>query len=59
MSGIRTRGVCVTGTNVTNYTNTDMFSVKNPVRFSYFEYPFSRSEVYQSDHTVMDTPYLI
>ena len=28
MSGNRTRGVCVTGRNVTNYTNTDALSSK-------------------------------
>ena len=33
MSGNRTRGVCVTGRNVTNYTNTDMLSVKQPSTF--------------------------
>ena len=33
MSGNRTRGVCVTGRNVTNYTNTDMLSVKKPSTF--------------------------
>ena len=29
MSGNRTRGVCVTGRNVTNYTNTDLFLFQN------------------------------
>ena len=33
MSGNRTRGVCVTGRNVTNYTNTDMLSVKKRSTF--------------------------
>ena len=28
MSGNRTRGVCVTGRNVTNYTNTDLIVIK-------------------------------
>ena len=32
-SGNRTRGVCVTGRNVTNYTNTDILSVKQPSTF--------------------------
>ena len=32
-SGNRTRGVCVTGRNVTNYTNTDRLSVKKPSTF--------------------------
>ena len=32
-SGNRTRGVCVTGRNVTNYTNTDMLPVKKPSTF--------------------------
>ena len=33
MSGNRTRGVCVTGKNVTNYTKTDMLFIKKPRTF--------------------------
>ena len=33
MSVNRIRGVCVTGRNVTNYTNTDMLTVKKPRTF--------------------------
>ena len=39
MSGNRTRGVCVTGRNVTNYTNTDMLSVKKPRTFLILRIP--------------------
>jgi hypothetical protein len=53
MSGNRTRGVCVTGRNVTNYTNTDMLSIKKPRTFLILRAPILRSEVYQADPSVI------
>ena len=39
MSRNRTRGVCVAGRNVTNYTNTDTLSVKKPSTFLILRIP--------------------
>ena len=66
MSGNRTRGVCVTGRNVTNYTNTDLFlfqNLKRWIRPRMFEFQrercCNRGNVSSFDHTMVDTPHPI
>ena len=66
MSGNRTRGVCVTGRNVTNYTNTDLFlfqNLKHWIRSLMFEFQrvrcCNRDNVSSFDHTMVDTPHPI
>ena len=66
MSGNRTRGVCVTGRNVTNYTNTDLFlfqNLKRCIRPRMFEFQrercCNRGNVSSFDHTMVDTPHPI
>ena len=66
MSGNRTRGVCVTGRNVTNYTNTDLFlfqNLKHWLRPLMFEFQrvrcCNRDKDSSFDHTMVDTPHPI
>ena len=66
MSGNRTRGVCVTGRNVTNYTNTDLFlfqNLKRWIRSPMFEFQrarcCNRGNYSSFDHTMVDTPHPI
>ena len=66
MSGNRTRGVCVTGRNVTNYTNTDLFlfqNLKHWLRPLMFEFQrvrcCNRDKESSFDHTMVDTPHPI
>ena len=66
MSGNRTRGVCVTGRNVTNYTNTDLFlfqNLKHWIRPLMFEFQrvrcCNRDNDSSFDHTMVDTPHPI
>ena len=66
MSGNRTRGVCVTGRNVTNYTNTDLFlfqNLKHCLRPLMFEFQrvrcCNRDKDSSFDHTMVDTPHPI
>ena len=57
MFGNLTRGVCVTGRNSTNDTNTDLFSsVKKPSTFIFFRAP--RSEVYQAKLNLISRSYV-
>ena len=66
MSGNRTRGVCVTGRNVTNYTNTDLSlfqNLKRCIRSPMFESQrvrcCNRDSGSSFDHTMVDTPHPI
>ena len=66
MSGNRTRGVCVTGRNVTNYTNTDLSlfqNLKRWIRSPMFESQrvrcCNRDSGSSFDHTMVDTPHPI
>ena len=66
MSGNRTRGVCVTGRNVTNYTNTDLFLLQNLkgwIRSLVVEFERVRccnqNMSPSFDHTTMDIPHPI
>ena len=66
MSGNRTRGVCVTGRNVTNYTNTDLFlfqNLKHWIRSLMFEFQRVRccnqANISSFDQTTMNIPHPI
>ena len=66
MSGNRTRGVCVTGRNVTNYTNTDLFlfqNLKHCIRSLMFEFQRVRccnqANISSFDQTTMNIPHPI
>ena len=66
MSGNRTRGVCVTGRNVTNYTNTDLCKVIRLKDCLHFLLTTSTGSTYDTktsvpsfDHTTMDIPHPI
>ena len=66
MSGNRTRGVCVTGRNVTNYTNTDLFVVGKSKHWLLHSSLMSAEVTYywkttisSFDHTTVDIPHPI